>query len=201
MTKEIIARIDTLAELMNDLLLFARPPRPQPRPVDLGPLVSMTVDLLRQDPAVKGVNVSVEGSAPVVLADAELLKIVFQNLLINGAQAMGGTGELRVVLAASSQRQFRHLRGSRSRHSGGNSRKDLCALLYDKGAGHRPWTSDFKTVDRGATRDALDSVPSCGRYDGHRAVTNALGVARIQDIATRWVYCRDACCHSVDRGR
>ena len=49
----------------------------------------------------KGVNVSVEGSAPVVLADAELLKIVFQNLLINGAQAMGGTGELRVVLAAS----------------------------------------------------------------------------------------------------
>ena len=101
-TKEIIARIDTLAELMNDLLLFARPPRPQPRPVDLGPLVSITVDLLRQDPAVKGVNVSVEGSAPVVLADAELLKIVFQNLLINGAQAMGGTGELRVVLAASS---------------------------------------------------------------------------------------------------
>jgi signal transduction histidine kinase len=50
---------------------------------------------------VKGVHVSVEGSAPVVLADAELLKIVFQNLLINGAQAMGGTGELRVVLAAS----------------------------------------------------------------------------------------------------
>ena len=101
-TKEIIARIDTLAELMHDLLLFARPPQPQPRPVDLGPLVSITVDLLRQDPAVKGVNVSVEGSAPVVLADAELLKIVFQNLLINGAQAMGGTGELRVVLAASS---------------------------------------------------------------------------------------------------
>ena len=100
-TKEIIARIDTLAELMNDLLLFARPPRPQPRPVDLGPLVSMTVDLLMQDPAVKGVNVSVEGFAPVVLADAELLKIVFLNLLINGAQAMGGTGELRVVLAAS----------------------------------------------------------------------------------------------------
>ena len=100
--KEIIARIDTLAVLMHDLLLFARPPQPQPRPVDLGPLVSITVDLLRQDPAVKGVNVSVEGSAPVVLADAELLKIVFQNLLINGAQAMGGTGELRVVLAASS---------------------------------------------------------------------------------------------------
>ena len=92
-TKEIIARIDTLAELMHDLLLFARPPQPRPRPVDIGPLVTITVDLLRQDPAVKGMRVSVEGAAPVVLADAELLKIVFQNLLINGAQAMGGKGE------------------------------------------------------------------------------------------------------------
>ena len=122
----------------------------------------------------KGVHVSVEGSAPVVLADAELLKIVFQNLLINGAQAMGGTGELRVVLAASSNALFRRLRGSGSGHSGGHSRKDLCALLYDKGAGHRPRTSDRKTVDRGAKRDALDSVPSGRRHDGHRAVTNAI---------------------------
>ena len=48
---------------------------------------------------------------------------------------------------------------------------------------------------------AITDASSCGRYDGHRAVTNALGGARIQDIATRWVYCRDARCHSVDRGR
>jgi signal transduction histidine kinase len=37
-----------------------------------------------------------------VFADAELLKIVFQNLLINGAHAMGGSGELRVLLETSS---------------------------------------------------------------------------------------------------
>jgi two-component system sensor kinase FixL len=101
-TKEIVARVDTLTELMQDLLLFARPPQPKPRPVDLGPLVATTVDLLSQDPAVKGMSVRVEGSAPVVFADAELLKIVFQNLLINGAHAMGGSGELRVLLETSS---------------------------------------------------------------------------------------------------
>jgi two-component system sensor kinase FixL len=100
-TKEIIARVDGLTELMQDLLLFARPPQPKPRPVDLAPLVTMTVNLLSQDPEVKGVIVTVEGTAPPVLADAELLKIVFHNLLINGAHAMGGAGELRVVLAAS----------------------------------------------------------------------------------------------------
>ena len=135
-TKEIIARIDTLAELMNDLLLFARPPQPQPRPVDLGPLVSMTVDLLRQDPAVKGVNVSVEGSAPVVLADAELLKIVFQNLLINGAQAMGGTGELRVVLAASGNASSVAFADRGPGHSGGHSRtRSSCPSLRPKSRG------------------------------------------------------------------
>jgi two-component system, LuxR family, sensor kinase FixL len=100
-TREIIARVDTLTELMQDLLLFARPPQPKPRPVDLGPLVATTIELLREDPAVKGVQVHVEGSAPVVQADAELLKIVFQNLLLNGAHAMDGRGELRVVIGAS----------------------------------------------------------------------------------------------------
>jgi two-component system sensor kinase FixL len=99
-TKEIIARVDTLTALMQDMLLFARPPRPRPGPVDLASLLATTVDLLSRDPAVKGVSVQIEGSAPRVLADAELLKIVFQNLLINGAQAMGGHGDLRVRLGA-----------------------------------------------------------------------------------------------------
>lgn len=97
-TKEIIARVDTLSELMQDLLLFARPPRPRSSPVDLARLVAMTAELLSRDPSVKDVTVRIDGHAPVVVADAELLKIVFQNLLINGAQAMGGHGELRVVV-------------------------------------------------------------------------------------------------------
>jgi signal transduction histidine kinase len=41
---------------------------------------------------------------PLAHADAELLKIVFQNLLINSAQAMGGKGELRIALNASGGR-------------------------------------------------------------------------------------------------
>jgi two-component system, LuxR family, sensor kinase FixL len=97
-SKEIIARVDTLSELMQDLLLYARPPKPRPNPVDLERLILTTVELLSRDPAVSGVRVTVEGSAPLVRADAELLKIVFQNLLINGAHAMGGRGELRVQL-------------------------------------------------------------------------------------------------------
>src|SRR5262249_39284504 len=51
-----------------------------------------------RDPALKGVAIQMEGSAAPVLADPELLKIVFHNLLVNGAQAMQGQGELRVTL-------------------------------------------------------------------------------------------------------
>jgi two-component system sensor kinase FixL len=96
--KEIIARVDTLSELMQDLLLYARPPKPRPAPVDLQRLVLTITDLLGGDPEVNGVQITVEGSAPVVRADPELLKIVFHNLLINGAHAMAGRGKLRVQL-------------------------------------------------------------------------------------------------------
>ena len=102
-TREIIARVDTLSELMQDLLLYARPPKARPAPVDLERLVLTVVELLRRDPEVSGVEIKVHGAAPLVRADAGLLKIVFHNLLINAAHAMSGRGELRVELASSGQ--------------------------------------------------------------------------------------------------
>lgn len=98
--QEIISRIDALDDLMKDLLLFARPPSPRLAPVDVSALVAATSDLLRGDPALRSVEVQVEGAAPRVPADAELLKIVFLNLLVNGAQAMQGRGSLRVLVDA-----------------------------------------------------------------------------------------------------
>jgi two-component system sensor kinase FixL len=98
--KEIVTRIDALNELMKDLLLFARPPQPHPAPVDVALLVLSTANLLGADPALKAVKVTVEGSAPPILADAELLKIVFLNLMVNGAQAMHGSGTIHVAVEA-----------------------------------------------------------------------------------------------------
>ena len=100
MTKEIVARIDTLNELMKDLLLFARPPQPRPVAVEVTRLVSTTADLMRADPALKDVLVEVAGSAPPIEADPDLLKIVFQNLLLNSAHAMQGQGTIRISVAA-----------------------------------------------------------------------------------------------------
>jgi PAS domain S-box-containing protein len=99
--KEIVARIDALNDLMKDLLLFARPVHPRPSTVDMARLVALTAENLRQDPALQGLHVHVSGAAPPVQADAEMLKIVFQNLLINGAHAMHGKGEIRVSVTAA----------------------------------------------------------------------------------------------------
>jgi len=95
---EIVARIDGLNELMKDLLLFAKPPQPHPMPIELRALVSSTAQLLRSDPALKNLHIEVEGTVPPIQADPELLKIIFGNLLVNGAHAMEGRGTIRVSL-------------------------------------------------------------------------------------------------------
>jgi two-component system, LuxR family, sensor kinase FixL len=97
-TKEIVSRLDGLNGLIQDLLLFARMPHLRPAPVDLASIVRMVADLLSADPAFARVRIEITGAAPRVTGDAELLKIVFQNLIINAAHAMEGQGIVRAAL-------------------------------------------------------------------------------------------------------
>ena len=60
---EILRRLDGLSALMSDLLLFARPPRPQMRPVELAGLFDALVGFLKADPAWAEIDVVVEGHA------------------------------------------------------------------------------------------------------------------------------------------
>lgn len=98
--KEIVARLDALNDLIKDLLLFARTPQPRIGSVSILALMRMTLELLSKDPAFAGVAIDVSGDAPAIKGDAELLKIVFQNLLINAAQAMHGQGQIKVEIRA-----------------------------------------------------------------------------------------------------
>ena len=100
-TKEIVARLDALNGMIQDLLMFARTPNPKLAPVDLGSILKMVADLLSADPAFAGVRVEVDDAGAPAHADAELLKIVFQNLIINAAHAMDGTGVVRTRVSAA----------------------------------------------------------------------------------------------------
>lgn len=96
--KEIVARLDALNDLIKDLLLFARTPQPRIGHVNLASLLNMTLELLSRDPAFANVKIAISGDAPPLKGDAELLKIVFQNLLINAAQATQGQGEIAITI-------------------------------------------------------------------------------------------------------
>ena len=97
---EMIARLDTLDQLVKDLLLFARPPRPKPIVVDVELILQSTALMLKEDAAHRDVRVDVRGRRVDVFADVELVKIVFLNLFINSAQAMRGKGVIEVAVAS-----------------------------------------------------------------------------------------------------
>ena len=54
----------------------------------------MTALLIGEDAAYRDVQVVVSGSCPAIMADAELLKIVFLNLFLNSAHAMRHKGAI-----------------------------------------------------------------------------------------------------------
>jgi PAS domain S-box-containing protein len=96
---DIVARLDSLNNIVQDLLVFARPAEPKLGPVPVADLIEQTAALLRKDPAHAGVNVAVTGDRPVIQADVEQLHTVFLNLLLNAAQASGAASDVKVDVA------------------------------------------------------------------------------------------------------
>ena len=97
---DVVTRVDSLNDIVEDLLIFARPREPQLGPVPLAELVENTVALMRKDPAQAGLTVDVSGDNPVVMADVDQLKTVFLNLLLNAVQATGHAGRIQVDIHA-----------------------------------------------------------------------------------------------------
>jgi len=97
--RDIVARIDALSELINDLMVFARPRPPRLALIELHTVVADAITIVRRDPANQGVEIVVEGEDVPVTADGELLRATVLNLLLNAAQAMSGRG--RIVVRTS----------------------------------------------------------------------------------------------------
>jgi two-component system sensor histidine kinase AtoS len=97
---DIVARVDSLNDIVQDLLVFARPHEPQLAPVALIDLLESTSALLRRDPVYANLAIELSGARPVVQADVEQLRVVFLNLMLNAAQATGASGRVRVTISA-----------------------------------------------------------------------------------------------------
>jgi PAS domain S-box-containing protein len=97
--RDVVSRIDALGDLINDLMVYARPKPPRPTSFSLNHLLAEAVLMLRRDPAGASVEVSVEGPDVTLTADAELIRGAVLNLLLNAGQAMNGTGRITIVVS------------------------------------------------------------------------------------------------------
>jgi PAS domain S-box-containing protein len=95
---DILARIDSLNSVVNDLLAFARLRELKVAPVDLTAFFGDLAASLRLDPSMRSVALQVHTEPGLVIdADADQLRLVFTNLLLNAAQAMGGDGRIEIA--------------------------------------------------------------------------------------------------------
>ena len=92
--RDIVSRIDALSNLIDELMIFARPQVPRVAAIDLRALAVDAVELVRRDAVAAQVAIGVLGTPAVLNGDPDMLRAALVNLLLNAAQAMNGTGAI-----------------------------------------------------------------------------------------------------------
>lgn len=105
----ILREADRLGALVSNFLLYARPPAGRPVPVDLGRVLSETLELFARTGTVQGrVALRVDPGAGLwAELDPGHLRQVLWNLLVNAAEAIDGPGEIRVGVDPAGTREVR----------------------------------------------------------------------------------------------
>jgi PAS domain S-box-containing protein len=96
----IVAQVERITKVMNQLLAFARRKPPERRPLVLRDIVDDSLDLFRERLAMSGVTVelALDDHCPAAQADADQMSQVIINLIMNALHAMEGGGTLRLGL-------------------------------------------------------------------------------------------------------
>lgn len=100
----IIREVDGLNRIVSELLDLVRPQPLHPMPTDLNQLVRETMLLARDDasdPRIAFV-LELEDKLPRIEVDRGQIKQVLLNIIVNGIQAISGTGEIHVRTTAKS---------------------------------------------------------------------------------------------------
>ena len=94
----IIQEAERAAKIVKDLLSFSRQTKLKPGLVNINSIIEEAVSLLAKRSLFRNIQVKQEldVSVPTTFADPDLLKQVFFNIILNGAQAMEGSGALTI---------------------------------------------------------------------------------------------------------
>ncbi|HJV62598.1 MAG TPA: ATP-binding protein [Albitalea sp.] len=94
----VIRETKRCASIIRRLLDFAREKAPERKPVDLNQLVQETVRFVERSAALQQIEITtqLDPALPPLLADADLIKQVVMNMLVNAQQAIEESGSIRV---------------------------------------------------------------------------------------------------------
>jgi signal transduction histidine kinase len=95
--REVVGGIDSLNDIVQDLLLFARPRPPAVQRVAVEQLLVETVSLLQDDPKLQDIAIRIDPTSAAVEADPAQLKLVLRNLILNSVQALEGRGQVQLT--------------------------------------------------------------------------------------------------------
>ena len=100
-----LKEVDRICGLINDLLSFARPSKPNVSPENLNDVVDNIARILETQAKEKGVAIAREfgDDLPKVWIDREQMKQVFMNLILNAIQAMQEGGSISISTRAVSR--------------------------------------------------------------------------------------------------
>ncbi len=92
----IVEEVDRLGRVVSQFLGYARPDRGERQSLNINDVVYKTIQLYASQAGGGALDTDLAADLPPVRADAEQLRQVFLNLILNGVQAMAGPGVMRV---------------------------------------------------------------------------------------------------------
>jgi PAS domain S-box-containing protein len=97
--KEILGQVKRLDKIVRGLLAFSKPTTPKKQTIVLREFVERIARFVGDQDAHRGLRFTVEGAPDLTLdADPALLEQLLWNLFLNSAEAVKGSGEVRVTL-------------------------------------------------------------------------------------------------------
>ena len=165
------SEVARLNRMVGDFLSSGQPARLDPRPCDVGEVVRETAALVEHKAREQAIQVELDVAAPLptTVADPELLKTCFLNLVLNAFEAMPGGGRLSLAArlegadgrAGDCRARLRH----RDRDVEGHGGERFRALLSrrKRRASGSAWRSSVGSSRATAERSRSTRCPARGR--------------------------------------
>ncbi len=133
----IVAQVERITKIMNQLLSFARRTPIERRPLAVSPVVHDILDVVQERLEKRGIHleVDVESACPHVFADRDQMGQVILNLVMNAIQAMPNEGTLTVTLTSDTKHVYLAIADTGCGISQDNIPKVFTPFFTTKGVG------------------------------------------------------------------